>query len=267
MHLTSSSSTQCHAVASTAMHTPGGHGTTPSATPAPETLIHAYNDPQPPDRPLRRPRSSPPEPQTRRSSQRKAKPTPTPSPDCCTRHSHRIAGISIDRASERAICAAEEKRGNCADMAMLLDAGVVGCAAQLAPTGASSSSSSSSSSSPCVAGMGVRSLPVARGLRIFSSRTRLSSPPASQSSVRSQRRGVLCEAQETVTGGIPMHSAMLFIFCERIPGSAFPRVCTPHAFPMSIWRSPGVCLLPIVQFHYCWDSLAGLVVFSNSSQV
>jgi hypothetical protein len=158
------------------------------------------------------------------------------SPDCCTRHSHRIAGISIERASERAICAAEEKGGNCVDMAMLLDAGVVGCAAQLAPTVASSSSSSSS---PCVAGMGVRSLPVARGLRIFSSRTRLSSPSASPSCVRSQRRGVLCEAQETVTGGTPMHSAMLSTSCERIPGSAFPRVCTPHAFPMSERDSSG----------------------------
>uniref|UniRef100_A0A7I4FI41 Thioredoxin domain-containing protein n=2 Tax=Physcomitrium patens TaxID=3218 RepID=A0A7I4FI41_PHYPA len=84
-------------------------------------------------------------------------------------------------------------------MAMFLDAGVAGCAVQLALTVASSVSASSSSSH-CVVGMNVRCLPVARGLRIGPSRAKFVSSAASQGSVRSQRRGVVCEAQETVTG-------------------------------------------------------------------
>jgi hypothetical protein len=74
-------------------------------------------------------------------------------------------------------------------------AAVAGCSAQLAPTVASSSS-------PCVVGMGVRCLPVARGLRIGASRAKFSTPGSSHGAVRSQRRGIVCEAQETVTGGI-----------------------------------------------------------------
>ncbi|XP_024398478.1 uncharacterized protein [Physcomitrium patens] len=85
-------------------------------------------------------------------------------------------------------------------MAVLVEAGVVvGCAAQLAQTVASSLSASSSNA-PRVVGMGVRCLPVARGLRIDASRTKLASLGPSQSSVRAQRRGIVCEAQETVTG-------------------------------------------------------------------
>lgn len=82
---------------------------------------------------------------------------------------------------------------------------MVGCAGtqQLAPGAIVASSSSSSSSSPCVVGMGVRCLPVARGLRIGASRTKFSFPGvASHSAARSQKRGIVCEAQETVIGGI-----------------------------------------------------------------
>jgi thioredoxin 1 len=80
-------------------------------------------------------------------------------------------------------------------MAMVMSdvAAVAGCSAQLAPTVASSSS-------PCVVGMGVRCLPVARGLRIGASRAKFSTPGSSHGAVRSQRRGIVCEAQETVTG-------------------------------------------------------------------
>jgi len=83
-------------------------------------------------------------------------------------------------------------------MAMVMSdvAAVAGCSAQLAPTVASSSSSSS----PCVVGMGVRCLPVARGLRIGASRAKFSTSGSSHGAVRSQRRGIVCEAQETVTG-------------------------------------------------------------------
>lgn len=79
---------------------------------------------------------------------------------------------------------------------------IVGCAGtQLA----SATAASSSSSSPCVVGIGgVRScLPVARGLRIGASRTKLSTQgsAAAAAAVRSQtRRRIVCEAQETVTG-------------------------------------------------------------------
>jgi len=85
-------------------------------------------------------------------------------------------------------------------MALLLDAGVVGCTtSQLTPTVSSSSSSASSSS--CVVGMGVRCLPVARGLRLGASRTKWAvSKASSRGAVRSQRTGIVCEAQETVTG-------------------------------------------------------------------
>lgn len=87
-------------------------------------------------------------------------------------------------------------------MAMLLDAGVTCTAAQLSPTTASATTTSSSS--PCAVGMRCRSLPVARGLRIGASRTKFSRTKSS-SSVRSQRTGIVCEAQETVTGGIFLH--------------------------------------------------------------
>ncbi|XP_024376446.1 uncharacterized protein [Physcomitrium patens] len=74
----------------------------------------------------------------------------------------------------------------------------VGCAAQL-PATVTSSATASSSSSPCVVGMAVRCLPVARGLRIGASRTKLSLSAPSHGASRSQRRGIVCEAQETVT--------------------------------------------------------------------
>ncbi|XP_024377663.1 uncharacterized protein [Physcomitrium patens] len=76
----------------------------------------------------------------------------------------------------------------------------VGCTAQqLAPTVASSVATSNSSS-PCVVGMSVRCLPVARGLRIGASRSKFSSSTSSHGAVRTQRTGIVCEAQETVTG-------------------------------------------------------------------
>lgn len=100
-------------------------------------------------------------------------------------------------------------------MAMFLDAGVAGCAVQLALTVASSVSASSSSSH-CVVGMNVRCLPVARGLRIGPSRAKFVSSAASQGSVRSQRRGVVCEAQETVTGGMfSVWLASVLVLAER----------------------------------------------------
>lgn len=83
---------------------------------------------------------------------------------------------------------------------MLLDAGVTCTAAQLTTP----SATSSSSSSRCVVGMSMggartsRSLLVAQGLRIGASRTKFA--PSRTSSARSQRTGIVCEAQETVTG-------------------------------------------------------------------
>lgn len=80
-------------------------------------------------------------------------------------------------------------------MAMVME--VVGCAAgpcQLA----AAADSSSSSRSPCVRAVGMRSLPVARGLRIGASKTKLTAPQGA--AVRSKRTGIVCEAQDTVTG-------------------------------------------------------------------
>jgi thioredoxin 1 len=90
-------------------------------------------------------------------------------------------------------------------MAMVVDAGVAG--AMAAPSRQMAAvATASSSSSPCVVGMGMRSLPVCRGLRRLNSGVKVSSRvavrSASSSSSSSSRGNIVSEAQETVTGGI-----------------------------------------------------------------
>jgi thioredoxin 1 len=88
-------------------------------------------------------------------------------------------------------------------MAMVVDAGVAG--AMAAPSRQMAAvATASSSSSPCVVGMGMRSLPVCRGLRRLNSGVKVSSRVAvrSSSSSSSSRGNIVSEAQETVTGGI-----------------------------------------------------------------
>ena len=81
---------------------------------------------------------------------------------------------------------------------MVMD--LVGCAGIQPATAAAAASSSSTSSASVVGIRGVRScLPVARGLRIAASRTKLSSQGAGAPALRSRRK-IVCEAQETVTG-------------------------------------------------------------------
>lgn len=84
-------------------------------------------------------------------------------------------------------------------MATLLDASAVAATGYLAPA----ASSAAPSSRGCVVGLGVRGLPVRLGLRIGSSTRKLSSSAVSSrgESSRSRGRGIVCEAQETVTGG------------------------------------------------------------------
>ncbi|XP_024378901.1 uncharacterized protein [Physcomitrium patens] len=58
----------------------------------------------------------------------------------------------------------------------------------------------SNCSSPCLVSVKLRALLVFRGLRIESTRTTLTSHSSSRGSARSQRKGIVCEAQKTVTG-------------------------------------------------------------------
>jgi hypothetical protein len=104
-------------------------------------------------------------------------------------------------------------------MAMVVDAGVAGTMAapsrQMAAVG-----TASSSSSPCVVGMGVRSLPVCRGLRRVNLGVKVSSRVvrSASSSSSSSRGNIVSEAQETVTGGtlIPRPSVLnLHLFLVR----------------------------------------------------